>query len=120
MRFTDGVQTLIESVPTDLLLTPVDDQDEAYERSVNGFLVAEWRAASGATRVALERVLMNLGAVRAGEPGEVVPFNGIWQHTEDDLEPGEPAVVVEPGWRIERRSKRYLLSKAVVRAAGGR
>lgn len=99
------------------LLTPVDEEDEAYERTVNGFLVHEWLNASPACRTALDRVIRNLGGVQAGTEGEVVPFNGAWQHTTDELDPGDPAVIVQPGWRIERRSKRYLLSKAIVRAA---
>ncbi|MEN0061720.1 MAG: hypothetical protein AAGA48_06185 [Myxococcota bacterium] len=81
-------------------------------------LAFAWADAPNASvRAPLERVLVNIGAERLGEPNETVRFDGRFHDTEDDLFPDEPALVVEPGWVHGTAQRRVVIVKARVRAA---
>jgi len=99
---------------------PAPSRTEApeVEPSVLHELAFAWADAPSATaRAPLERVLVNIGARRLGEPGEPVTFDGRVHQTDDDLFPDEPAAVVEPGWVHGTAQHRVVLVKAQVRAA---
>jgi hypothetical protein len=66
-------------------------------------------------RASLERALFNVGGRKVGEPGEIVVFDGSIHRTEDDLIPGEPAQISEPGWQLVGRRGTFLIAPTRVR-----
>jgi hypothetical protein len=87
-----------------------------FQRDVSEQLVYTWQdAVSTETQDALARVLFNVGVERIGEAGERVEFDGRWHHTDEELQPGDPAEVVRPGWRLVNQRGSYLIARARVK-----
>jgi hypothetical protein len=96
---------------------PQTDGDIDFQRDLCRELVFAWQdTAEPDTRAALERVMLNSGLTQVGEVGAAVAFDGREHHTESDLLPGQPAVVVEPGWQYRSPRGVLLIAKAVVTA----
>ncbi len=97
---------------------PSDEAERDFHREVSVQLVFAWEDAEGepATREALADVMFNMGLRRLGESGMAVSFEGLKHETEEDLLPGDPAVVVEPGWELLRGTRSRVVGRAKVRA----
>ncbi|QGJ71720.1 Hypothetical protein PBC10988_34270 [Planctomycetales bacterium 10988] len=88
-----------------------------FYRDVSEQLVFAWQDTENPeTKKSLEGVFFNLGIQPIGQPGKQVSFNGREHYTEDDLFRGEPAVIVESGWRLEDQTNRYLIARAKVQS----
>ena len=97
---------------------PVTEGDADYQRSLARELVFAWQDSSDSeARAVLERVMMNAGLDRIGEAGDQVSFDGRDHHTESDLLPGHPAVIVEPGWQLVSPRGTMLIAPAQVASA---
>ncbi|HHO50886.1 MAG TPA: hypothetical protein ENK18_08415 [Deltaproteobacteria bacterium] len=98
---------------------PTGEADLDFQREVAEELVFAWQDAEvEAARQSLSRILVNLGAERLGAVGEEVSFDGTVHRSADDLFPGDPARIVEPGWTMIRSGRARLLAKAEVTDAG--
>lgn len=94
---------------------PVSDAT-TFKRSVARELVANWsRAEHPEAKSGLARVMIALGLQAIGGAGDQVVFNGRAHLSEDGLFPGDPAVIVEPGWMISDDGGELLLQKAKVK-----
>ncbi|HVK18964.1 MAG TPA: hypothetical protein VM533_18685 [Fimbriiglobus sp.] len=100
---------------------PRTDGDIDFQRDLCRELVFAWQdTAEPDTRAALERVMLNSGLAQVGEVGAAVAFDGREHRTESDLLPGQPAVVVEPGWQYRSPRGLLLIAQAVVAAPAHR
>jgi hypothetical protein len=98
---------------------PQTDGDIDFQRDLCRELVFAWQdTTTPAAREALERVMLNSGLEPVGSVGQAVTFDGREHQTEGDLLPGQPAVVVEPGWRYRSPRGVLLIAQAVVAAPG--
>jgi hypothetical protein len=90
----------------------------ALRRAMARELVTSWRRADHPdVRRALAQVMVRFGLRSVGVAGEPVVFSGR-DHTSDAaLFPGDPAVVVEPGWAFAEGGEIELLAKVTVRSA---
>lgn len=112
---TDVLAVLGRSETPDLPV-PVDDADRDFQAEMAQELVFAWQDADAEARVALARVMTNLGLTRLGEVGEHVAFDGRRYTTQGEpLFPGDLAVIEEPGWQLERGGHARTLVRAAVR-----
>jgi hypothetical protein len=89
-----------------------------FQRSLSQELVFAWQdTTSPEARACLERALFNVNVRKMGEPGDQVIFDGSVHRTEDDLIPGEPAEVTEPGWQFVNKRGTFLIAPTRVRKA---
>ncbi len=98
---------------------PVTDGDIDFQRDLCRELVFAWQDNSEPeARAALEVVMGNAGLERFGETGETVSFDNREHHAASDLLPGQPAVVLEPGWQLKSPRGTLLIAPMQVTAAG--
>lgn len=90
---------------------PVTDGDIDFQRDLCREIALQWEAISDPTaREALELAMFNAGLDRTNEVGDTVAFDAGQHQAKDDadLQPGQPARVVDPGWQ-------YTSSRGVLR-----
>jgi len=91
------------------------ESDMDFKRNIVLEAVFAWQDAPPVARPHIERFLFNVGVRKIGEPGERVTFSGAIHRTDDDIIPGETAVVSLPGWELQTRRGTFLLSPVMVR-----
>lgn len=95
---------------------PRSEEDLDFQRDVAEELVYAWKDSPDQnSREALERVMRNAGLMPVGDAGEKTSFDGRLHVTDDDLDPGDPAMITEPGWRLTNSRGNYLIARARVR-----
>ncbi len=103
------------------LAPPRKDGDIDFQRDLCRELVFAWQdSPEPEARAALERVMMNSGLEQVGEVGEEVAFDNREHRTDSDLLPGQPAVVVEPGWQFVSPRGMLLIAQAQVTTVADR
>jgi hypothetical protein len=109
---------LVPPAPRHQFPQPVDDSDLDYQRDMCREMVFAWQDnPEPVARAALEVVMMNAGLERVGEVGDAVSFDNRYHHTESDLLPGQPAIVVEPGWQLISPRGTLHIARSEVRPA---
>jgi len=103
------------SSPPQPKAAPQSESDLDYQRDVSEHLIFCWNdAPSAEVREHLEVVMYNIGLTRFGRRDEVVAFNGIEHQSSDSIFPGDLATILEPGWMLQRGSRKRILAKANV------
>lgn len=96
--------------------TATTEEELDFQRDQCEDLIFAWQDATDPeVRAALEPVMFNAGLEMVGEAGETVEFDGRQHLAQDSLEPGDRAVVCEPGWRLVNSRGNYLIVRASVK-----
>lgn len=97
-------------------LRPPEENDELdFQRDASELLVYAWQdAATTEAKALIEDTLHSLGLDPVGRPGEVVDFDGRFQHTDATLKPGQKVQVLQSGWELRNARGAYLIAKARV------
>jgi len=94
---------------------PEREGDLDFQRDASELLVYAWQdAATSEARELIEDTLYSLGLDPVGTPGEVVDFDGRFQHTPATLKPGQKVEVLQPGWELRNSRGAHLIAKARV------
>lgn len=97
------------------LQPPESDNDLDFQRDASELLVYAWQdASSGEARELIEDTLHSLGLNPVGSLGEVVDFDGRFQHTDATLKPGQKVEILQPGWELRNSRGAHLIAKARV------
>lgn len=97
------------------LRAPESDADLDFQRDASELLVYAWQdAATTEAKALIEDTLHSLGLDPVGSPGEVVDYDGRFQHTEATLKPGQRVQVLQSGWELRNSRGAYLIAKARV------
>ena len=94
---------------------PTSDPEIEFQKNLSEELVFAWQdAPSPEVQAGLERALFNVGVEPIGQRGDIVEFDGITQHTEDDVLQGDIVEIVLPGWQLVNRRGKSLIARARV------
>lgn len=94
---------------------PTRDEDLDFQRNTARELVYAWRDAdSPEAKALLARAMLNAGLHEVGKVGETVTFDNRQHETDQDLEAGDSASIIVPGWQLTNSRGRLLLARARV------